>query len=90
MLFPDLTDKQYHEDYPTIYHLRRALMTEDKKFDIRMVYLAIHHIVKYRGNFLNSATVDTFKASKVDFKKSFNQLNELYSAINPEDAFQLI
>ncbi len=89
MLFPDLTDKQYHEDYPTIYHLRRALMTEDKKFDIRMVYLAIHHIVKYRGNFLNSATVDTFKASKVDFKKSFNQLNELYSAINPEDAFQV-
>jgi len=70
-LFPDLTDKQYHLDYPTIYHLRHALMTQDKQFDIRMVYLALHHIVKYRGNFLNSTPVDSFKASKVNFDDQF-------------------
>ena len=89
MLFPDLTDMQYHKDYPTIYHLRHALMTQDEKFDIRMVYLAIHHIVKYRGNFLNSTPVDSFKASKVNFVDQFKKLNELYTAINPEESFQI-
>lgn len=89
MLFPDLTDMQYHKNYPTIYHLRHALMTQDKKFDIRMVYLAIHHIVKYRGNFLNSTPVDSFKASKVDFVDQFKKLNELYAAINPEESFKI-
>lgn len=88
-LFPDLTDKQYHLDYPTIYHLRHALMTQDKQFDIRMVYLALHHIVKYRGNFLNSTPVDSFKASKVNFDDQFKKLNELYTAINPEESFQI-
>ena len=38
--------------YPTIYHLRKALMESNEKFDPRLVYLAIHHIIKYRGNFL--------------------------------------
>lgn len=47
------TDKDYYKSYKTIYHLRDALMNEDKKFDIRLVYLACHHIIKYRGHFLN-------------------------------------
>lgn len=42
----------YYEKYPTIYHLRKYLMTCEEKADIRLVYLALHHIVKYRGNFL--------------------------------------
>lgn len=42
----------YHLMYPTIYHLRKALIESDEKFDIRLIYLVIHHIVKYRGNFL--------------------------------------
>ena len=37
---------------PTIYHIRRALAVSDKQADIRYVYLAIHHIIKYRGHFL--------------------------------------
>ncbi len=48
----EFTDKDYYALYPTIYHLRDALMTEDRQFDIRLVYLALHHIIKYRGNFL--------------------------------------
>lgn len=36
-------------------------MTEDRQFDIREVYLAIHHIVKYRGNFLQDTPVENFK-----------------------------
>lgn len=48
----DFDDKAYHKAYPTIYHLRYALMMENKSFDVRLVYLAIHHIIKHRGHFL--------------------------------------
>lgn len=48
----DFNDKAYHKKYPTIYHLRHALMTENHPFDVRLVYLAIHHILKHRGHFL--------------------------------------
>ena len=44
--------KKYNEKYRTIYHLRKRLVEDDNKEDIRLVYLAIHHIIKYRGNFL--------------------------------------
>ncbi|MDU3831541.1 type II CRISPR RNA-guided endonuclease Cas9 [Gemella haemolysans] len=47
----DYTDKDFYNDYPTIYHLRSKLMTE-KIPDIRKVFLAIHHIIKNRGHFL--------------------------------------
>lgn len=46
------TDKDYYKAYPTIYHLRQALMTKDGPFDVRLVYLAVHHIIKHRGHFL--------------------------------------
>ena len=49
---PGFTDKDYYRAYPTIYHLRRALMEEDGPFDVRLVYLAVHHIIKHRGHFL--------------------------------------
>ncbi|MBB6714044.1 type II CRISPR RNA-guided endonuclease Cas9 [Clostridium gasigenes] len=45
-------DKDYYKEYPTIYHLRKKLIESNEKEDIRLVYLAIHHIIKYRGNFL--------------------------------------
>lgn len=48
----EYTDKQYYKDYPTIFHLRKTLINKDKKHDIRLIYLAIHHIMKNRGHFL--------------------------------------
>lgn len=48
----DFNDKAYYKKYPTIYHLRHVLMTENHPFDVRLVYLAIHHILKHRGHFL--------------------------------------
>lgn len=53
-LFADKTycDKDYHREFPTIYHLRKALIEGDRAFDSRLVYLALHHIMKYRGHFL--------------------------------------
>lgn len=55
-LFPTEEEtKKFHRSYPTIYHLRQELMAQpNKRFDIREIYLAIHHLVKYRGHFLSS------------------------------------
>lgn len=44
--------KEYYKKYPTIYHLRNALVNNKEKEDIRLVYLALHNLIKYRGNFL--------------------------------------
>ena len=48
-LFADnnYTDVDFHRDYPTMYHLRNALATQDGPFDVRLVYLAIQHIAKH-------------------------------------------
>ncbi len=53
-LFADkhYTDKDFHRSYPTIFHLRKALIEGKEKYDLRLYYLALHHIVKYRGHFL--------------------------------------
>lgn len=61
VLFNDknYTDIEYNKEYPTIFHLRAALMTEEHP-DIRKVYLALHNIMKSRGHFLfDGLSVDT-------------------------------
>lgn len=65
ILFADhsFTDKSYREKYPTIYHLRSDLFHNSAKQDIRLVYLALHHIIKYRGNFLVEGGVDNVVSS---------------------------
>lgn len=47
----DYTDKDFHKEYPTIYHLRRELTQKPAK-DVRFLYLALHNIIKRRGHFL--------------------------------------
>ncbi len=48
-----MTDKEYYAKYPTIYHLRKALLEDEAaSFDIRLLYLALAHIIKHRGHFL--------------------------------------
>ena len=54
-LFDDenYTDADFYKAVPTIFHLRSALISgTDKKVDLRHYYLALHHIIKYRGHFL--------------------------------------
>lgn len=48
----DFTDKEYYKQYPTIYHLRKKLIESKDAFDVRLVFLAVSHIVKNRGHFL--------------------------------------
>ena len=49
---PGFTDVDYLKKYPTIYHLRSELIHSDEPHDVRLVYLALHHIIKSRGHFL--------------------------------------
>lgn len=65
-------DKEYHKLYPTIFHLRKALIDSESMFDVRLVYLAIHHIIKNRGHFLfEGQTMNNISS----FKDVFNELN---------------
>lgn len=48
----DYNDKTYMKQYPTVYHLRSELIRSQDPHDIRLVFLAIHHIIKSRGHFL--------------------------------------
>lgn len=83
--------KGYHKNYPTIYHLRNELLTCDKKMDIRLLYLAIHHIIKYRGNFLY--TTGDFRIDELNISKKqqeiFEDLNQLSDKVTiDEDAIE--
>lgn len=60
----DFTKADYYDRFPTIYHLRAYLMDTDEQADLRLVYLAIHNIVKHRGNFLRRGEKLTAKTAK--------------------------
>lgn len=77
-------DQNFYNKYPTIYHLRNALMNEKQKFDLREIFLAIHHIVKYRGNFLQETSVKDFNASKIDVTTTLNNLNDYYTSLSQD------
>lgn len=85
--------KEYNEKYKTIYHLRERLIKDSSIEDIRLVYLAIHHIIKYRGNFLYVS--DNFNIDNVDviehLKELFEALINNISSLNiPENYTELI
>jgi len=75
---PSFKDKDYFKKYPTIYHVRNALMewNEKEKPDIRLLYLACHHIIKYRGHFLyenlSSGDIPPFEIVFEELIKSLN------------------
>lgn len=88
----DLTDKEYYKDFPTIYHLRKAMVNgltinghyydPKKQFDIREVYLVLAHMIKYRGNFLMEGDV---KGSVVDptyLKQYFDNIDTILISLN--------
>ncbi|WOX36763.1 type II CRISPR RNA-guided endonuclease Cas9 [Ligilactobacillus salivarius] len=81
LLFPDKSDSNFYDKYPTIYHLRRDLMEKDEKFDLREIYLAIHHIVKYRGNFLENVPAKNYKNSSSSIGYLLEGVNNLYKDI---------
>lgn len=73
----------YYSKFPTIWHLRKYLVNYDLgPIDIRWVYLALHHIIKYRGNFLytNSEFKNSESAIEDQFDLLVTYLNETYMA----------
>lgn len=81
----EYTDVNYHTDYPTIYHLRKRLIESDEPLDVRLVFLAINHIIKNRGHFI-------FESDMAGDKKmpSFEEVwNELTAYLNDEAGISL-
>ena len=81
----DYTDIQYYKEYPTMYHLRKELIENSKVHDVRLVYLACHHILKNRGHFLiNGSFSDVKKLSSVceSMLNSFNGISKYQLEIN--------
>lgn len=75
-------EKTYHDEFPTIYHLRRYLADSSKKADLRLVYLALAHMIKYRGHFLIEGD---FNSRNNDIKKNFQDFLDSYNAIFESD-----
>lgn len=84
----DYNDVDYYTEYPSIYHLRKDLMEKDKKFDVRLVYLAIHNLIKYRGNFLYEDEEVANCGANIEqgLKDFFDNLDEYYS-VNDFESF---
>lgn len=74
--------KDYQNKYKTIYHLRNELINNEEKKDIRLVYLAIHHIIKYRGNFLYQSS--NFNVENLNITEKLNELFEALISNVPE------
>ena len=71
----DFTEADYYKRFPTIFHLRQWLIETDDKADIRLVYLALHNIVKHRGNFLQQDN-HTLSARNADMEESLQAFYE--------------
>ena len=71
----DFTDKEYFQKYPTVFHLRKAIIENDgsQVFDVRLVYLAISSLYKRRGHFLNDLIDDEDRGQS--FKELIDELN---------------
>lgn len=78
------TDKDFHKEYPTIYHVRKELIESKEPHDIRLVYLALHHIFKSRGHFLFEFDYDSLESiNDLD-----SILDELINYINDNYCFE--
>ena len=71
-------EKAYHKQFPTIYHLRKQLADSKEKADLRLIYLALAHMIKYRGHFLYE---ESFDIKNNDIQKIFNEFISIYDNI---------
>lgn len=76
-------EREFHKAYPTTWHLRKKLVDNDEQAlsDLRLVYLAIHHIMKYRGNFLSDGTKDNEEPSK----DTIDRINVILNLLEAKD-----
>lgn len=68
-------EKEYHKKFPTIYHLRKHLADSKEKTDLRLIYLVLAHMIKYRGHFLYE---ESFDIKNNDIQKIFSEFISIY------------
>ena len=68
-------EKEYHKQFPTIYHLRKQLADSKEKADLRLIYLVLAHMIKYRGHFLYE---EAFDIKNNDIQKIFSEFISIY------------
>lgn len=73
----DYTDKDYFDQYPTIYHLRKELIESTDKHDVRLVFLALLNMFKHRGHFLNSGLGENSEENNIN--NAYLELTNLLS-----------
>lgn len=91
----DYNDIDYHREYPTIYHLRKAFLDGKKITDVRLLYLAMANIIKKRGHFLFEGdgleSISDFEAIYKDFcNVIFEQLDVDFSDADAESIKECI
>lgn len=90
VLFNDscFNDKDYYKQFKTIFHLRNYLINNEVT-DVRLLYLAIHHILKNRGHFLYERDFDLSNSSSIrdDFATVSKFFNDNDLNIIPEESY---
>lgn len=90
---PEYTDKEFYKEFPTIYHVRKHLLATKEKVDARLIYMALHHIIKYRGHFLyEGEKLETVESVQYSFFNFVEQLNNCFETVYmyDEQAFKKI
>lgn len=81
------TDKNYMKKYPTVYHLRSDLIHSENPHDVRLVYLALHHLMKNRGHFLYENAGDSDIRTEKEAMDDLKTVLENYDVhFEPSDA----
>ena len=73
------SDKDYHKEFPTIHHLLMKLIKDkDRKFDIRLLNIAVDWLVAHRGHFLSEVDAENIEGIK-DFTAVYNDFYEWFT-----------
>ena len=81
----DYNDKDFHKKFPTVYHLRKELIENKEPHDVRLVFIALHHIIKKRGHFLFDTDVSDIPRFEEVYKDLADYLSDNYEIDFPCD-----
>lgn len=82
------TDRSYYKDYPTAMHLRENLLNNQAK-DIRLLFLALRNILKYRGHFYDNISVNNKEDEQQNsIVENFKIINQKLGNLFDEKAAQ--
>ena len=70
------TDREYYDQFKTVFHLRSKLIHSVEPMDVRLVYLAVANIFRHRGHFLNANLTD---GKAAELEEIYAQLVEVTS-----------